>query len=512
MPFSFPIALRLSSISIWIALGVLAPVAMVAISAMMLLDLRQDAWDRAGQTSANLLQVIESDIARNVEIIDLALQGVVENLNAPEIAAASPVGRKLMLFDRAITARDIGSLIVMDEHGDIVIDATAEPARTLNARGKDYFEIHRARTDQGLFITGARTSRLTGQRVLVLSRRIAKPDGSFGGIVLSTLRLSYFDGLFRKIGLGEKGSINLLHRDGTRITRHPAVDDGGANLAGVPIFERFLREGRGSFVARATLDGVERRYAFAQIGDLPLILSVALATDEIEADWRSKAVVIGLAVLALCGLIVCLALLFGRELRRRTKIEAELARLSLTDGLTGLPNRRHFEEAFGAMKDRAARARTPFALLVVDVDHFKRCNDRYGHQGGDQVLRRLADCLRMSIRYPADMACRVGGEEFALLLPDTDLEGAHRVADRVHAEVAGLSVREAGIKPGGVTVSIGLAVSSPEGPVAHRDDLYRRADAALYEAKRRGRNRTCFDRPPQDQDGVDATQSDRMAG
>ncbi|MCP5950628.1 hypothetical protein NL325_25865, partial [Klebsiella pneumoniae] len=79
--------------------------------------------------------------------------------------------RKLMLFDRAITARDIGSLIVMDEHGDIVIDATAEPARTLNARGKDYFEIHRARTDQGLFITGARTSRLTGQRVLVLSRR-----------------------------------------------------------------------------------------------------------------------------------------------------------------------------------------------------------------------------------------------------------------------------------------------------------------------------------------------------
>lgn len=511
MPLPLPNALRLSSISVWIALGVLAPVAMAAVSAVMLLDLRQDAWERAGQTSANLLQVLESDIARNVEIIDLALQGVVENLNAPEIEAATPAGRKLMLFDRAVTAKDIGSLIVMDEHGDIAIDATAEPARKLNALGKDYFEIHRARADQGLFITGARTSRLTGQRVLVLSRRIAKPDGSFGGIVLSTLRLSYFDGLFRKIALGKQGSINLLHRDGTRITRHPAIEDGGSTLTGLPIFERFLRDGRGSFVATATLDGVERRYAFTRIGELPLILSVALATDEIEADWRSKALVIGLAVLALCGLIVCLALLFGRELHRRTKIQAELARLSLTDGLTGLPNRRHFEEAFAALQGRAARTRAPFALLIVDVDHFKRCNDRYGHQVGDQVLKRLADCLRASIRYPADMACRAGGEEFTLLLPETDRAGALRVADRIHAEVAGLSVREAGIKPGGVTVSIGLAACLPHGPVAELNDLYRRADAALYEAKRRGRNRTCSDGPEPGRDGVDAASIHHMA-
>lgn len=495
MPHS--IAGRLTSASTWIAFGVLAPLGMVAISGMMLLDLRQDAWDKARQTSSNLLQVIERDIARNAEIIDLSLRGVIENIGSPEVANASPTARKLMLFDRAVTAKDIGSLLVIDEHGDIILDATSEPARKLNVVGRDYFEIHRTRADQGLFITGARTSRLTGLRILVLTRRISKPDGSFGGIALSTLRLSYFDGLFHRIGLGANGAINLYHRDGTRIARHPYVDDAAANMTGQPTFERFVREGSGSFVARAALDGVERNYAFSRVGDLPLILNVALATEEIEAEWRPKATVIGLTVLLLCGLIIGLALLFGRELRRRSAMQAELSRLSLTDALTGLPNRRHFDEAFAWTASNATRTGASLSLLVVDVDHFKRCNDRYGHQVGDLVLRKLAACLSASLRNSSDLVCRVGGEEFLLLLPGVDLEGAMSIADRVHAEVANLCVREAGIERGGISVSIGVATDSKQSSGLAWDDLYGRADAALYEAKRMGRNRTRFAVPSQ---------------
>ncbi|WP_375275272.1 GGDEF domain-containing protein, partial [Methylorubrum thiocyanatum] len=173
-----------------------------------------------------------------------------------------------------------------------------------------------------------------------------------------------------------------------------------------------------------------------------------------------------------------------------------------TDLLTGLPNRRRFEEAFEQAAKASRRADRPLALLVIDADHFKRYNDRHGHVVGDAVLKSLAKSLTESLRRPNDLAARVGGEEFAVLLPDTDRAGAARIAEAIHAAVADLAVPAAGIGPGSITVSIGLAVSAGD---RETEDLYRRADAALYEAKESGRNRTCCapgaaeeapDRPP----------------
>jgi diguanylate cyclase (GGDEF)-like protein len=484
------LARRLRSARTWIALGVLAPVGMLVVSGLMLLDLRQDAWDKADQTSRNLLQVIEHDIARNVEIIDLTLRAVVDNLKAPGVAEASPELRQLVLFDRATTARDMGAMFVLDEYGDSLFEAAQVPARKVNYADRDYFQAHRARSDLGLYVSRPLLSRLTGVRMIVLSRRIDKPDGSFGGIVLATLKLSYFSRLFDQIGLGRDGGINLYLRDGTRVMRHPYNEaDIGVNIAGTPSFNRFVRERDGAFVGMSVRDGVERHYAFTQVGDLPLVLNVALSTREIEAAWRTKALVISAVVLALCGLTVFLSLLFGRELRRRAAMQAELARLSLTDVLTGLPNRRRFEQDFGRIWKSARRTGKPLSLLVVDADHFKRYNDRYGHAVGDEVLKGLARCLSAGVHRPDDVVARVGGEEFAVLLPDTDAAGAMRIAAKVQESVASLSVASAGIGAGAVTVSIGLATGP--GPAEEpAEALYRAADAALYEAKAGGRNQT----------------------
>lgn len=221
-----------------------------------------------------------------------------------------------------------------------------------------------------------------------------------------------------------------------------------------------------------------------------MILNVALATEEIEAEWRIKALVIGAIVLLLCGLTMALSLLFGRELRRRTQMQAELAKLSKTDGLTGLPNRRAFEDGFAQAMTGVGHG-SPLSLLIVDADHFKRYNDRYGHQVGDEVLKGLARCIAASVHRPQDLVCRIGGEEFALLLPNTDEAGALRIAEKVHAEIATLTIESAGIGAGAVTVSIGLASAVlTGGQDAKLTDLYRRADAALYEAKTGGRNQT----------------------
>jgi hypothetical protein len=171
----------------WITLGVLAPLGLLAVSAVMLLELRRDAWEKAQQTSTNLLQVIERDIARNVEIFDLSLLAVVDNLKIPAVAEASPELRQLILFDRAATARDMGVLLVLDEQGDIVIDAEVSPPRKGNFADRDYFRAQKERPDLGLYVGRPAVSRLTGHRMLPFSRRIDKPDGSFGGVVLGTL-------------------------------------------------------------------------------------------------------------------------------------------------------------------------------------------------------------------------------------------------------------------------------------------------------------------------------------
>lgn len=274
--------------------------------------------------------------------------------------------------------------------------------------------------------------------------------------------------------------------------RHPYNEaDIGVNIAGTRNFERFVQEGSGSFISVSVREAIARHYVFTAVGDLPLVLNVGLSVDEIEAEWRSKAWVISLIVLMLCGLTTSLALLFGRELRRRTAIQAELARLSQTDTLTGLANRREFETASTRAWKSALRSGKPVSLLVVDADHFKRYNDRYGHAVGDEVLKALAHSLSASVHRPNDIVCRVGGEEFVLLLPDTDQAGALRVAERVHAEVSSLTVGTAGIAAGSVTVSVGVASAVPNAQEATTVmDLYRRADAALYEAKAGGRNQT----------------------
>ncbi|WP_342150738.1 diguanylate cyclase domain-containing protein [Methylorubrum sp. SB2] len=484
------LAPRLRSARTWIVLGVLAPLGMLALSVSMLLDMRRDAWERAEQTSQNLLQVIERDIARNVELIDLTLRAVIDNMKASGLSETSPHLRQLILFGRAGTTRDMGALIVLDENGDNVIDVSGMPSKHLNNADRAYFKVHRERADLGLHISPPLISRVLGVPIVVLSRRIDRPDGSFGGVVLGSLKLSYFSGIFERVVLGKDSGINLYLRDGTHLMRHPQrEDDIGASIAGQPNFATYLAARSGRFTARSGRDDIERLYSFTRVGDLPLILNVAVSVREIEAEWRDKALVIGLAVLALCGLAIALSLLFGRELRRSAAMQAELARLSLTDGLTGLANRRRYDEMLALRWAEARRSGAPLALLVVDVDHFKGWNDRCGHGVGDALLRGLGNRLSRAVQRPGDLVCRIGGEEFAILLPETDAAGTARIAAGLHAAVARLAIPEAGIEAGAVTVSIGLALG-PQDAADTADALYRRADAALYAAKAGGRNQT----------------------
>ncbi|MGI4942898.1 MAG: sensor domain-containing diguanylate cyclase [Janthinobacterium lividum] len=169
---------------------------------------------------------------------------------------------------------------------------------------------------------------------------------------------------------------------------------------------------------------------------------------------------------------------------------AKLQRLVMLDGLTGIMNRRGFDLALEKEHRRAARGDTALALLLIDVDHFKAFNDLHGHQAGDACLQAVAECIERTMQRPADLATRYGGEEFAVLLPETALDGAVLMAERVRKAVCGLAIDHGGSGTV-VTVSVGVAVVRPRHDGQTARMLVGMADAALYEAKASGRDRAC---------------------
>ena len=172
----------------------------------------------------------------------------------------------------------------------------------------------------------------------------------------------------------------------------------------------------------------------------------------------------------------------------------ELRRLAALDGLTGIANRRRFDDALQAEWQRGRRNGSPLALLLCDVDHFKLYNDSLGHPAGDLCLKKVAAVLTAQLKRPADLAARYGGEEFAILLPDTDRAGATVLGEACRAALGGLALPHPAAGGCLVTLSIGVASALPaEGGTP--DALLAAADEALYDAKRAGRDRVCVVEP-----------------
>ena len=180
---------------------------------------------------------------------------------------------------------------------------------------------------------------------------------------------------------------------------------------------------------------------------------------------------------------------YTERLRDNVQMSIEMA---ITDALTGLHNRRYMETHIARSSSRPCRAAKPLTVLVLDIDYFKSINDTYGHDAGDEVLREFALRIRKSIRG-IDLACRYGGEEFVVVMPETDLAVATMVAERLRRRIAGEPFPiQQGARSIEVTISVGIAGAR------RRDDaasVLKRADQALYRAKRDGRNRVVPERP-----------------
>ena len=460
--------------------SVLATLAFMTICASVLLDIRSSKEELAKQSSENLAATIDADLSRNLEIYDLSLRNVVNNMLELDTQRISLPILHLILFDHAATAKYYGPIRVYDADGNLKLDSsTLHPAQE-NRADEEYFKAHRDNPNVGLYIGDPSVYR--DAFAVVLSRRITGYDGKFLGVVVGSLRYSYFHDLFGKLKFSPEDSVTIFRHDGVVMMRQPFdMEVVGKNIGAKAGVRHILETPSGSEKVRSGIDFIERLYVWRN-SERPLVVVVGKSLNSIYGTWWTQTLIIGGLILILSIFAIGATLFLTREIARRAVAEKRLSQLATTDGLTGIDNRRKFDERV-LDEWRRGWQKLPLSLLMIDADHFKAFNDLYGHQAGDQLLARIAGCVAGSAKRPSDCAARYGGEEFALLLPNTDLAGALKLAEEVRDRVAHLSADK-----WATTVSIGVACLVPD-MAGSPKSLIAAADKALYQAKEQGRNR-----------------------
>ncbi|MGN6581109.1 MAG: putative bifunctional diguanylate cyclase/phosphodiesterase [Bordetella sp.] len=476
---------------VFLLAGLCITLATTGVVAVALYQMRLDAMAQARDVAENLAISLEKEAERTLDIYQIAMRNVMTNLETPS-PDLPPETRQFLAFNAADAVSDLGVIIATDSSGKVVLDSRSMQSSTIDVGRRDYFLVHRQTPDIGLYLSKPfMPITKSDYDSIAMSLRRADANGRFQGVVAGTLSLRYFRHLFDDSILGENGSLTLIRSDGIVLMRRPyKPDDIGKTLAGSRSFPPLMRSDHGTYIDVAALDHVERLYSFRKVGKYPLVVVAGLATRDIYAGWRKRALSIGAVTAILDALIIMLCLMFSAQLQRRLATERQLQKLAWFDTLTSLPNRRRINREAHRILADARRYSSQVAVLFVDLDRFKRINDTQGHAIGDEVLSEVAQRLRRCVQGK-DLIGRLGGDEFVAVLERCDVHKAARVADRImeamQRPIAVNTGRGVGIALG---VSIGIALYPHDGRSV--DTLLRNADMAMYRAKNAGRNQMHF--------------------
>ncbi|OMQ40788.1 sensor domain-containing diguanylate cyclase [Pseudomonas putida] len=464
---------------------------------------REQALQDVDVHGLNLTQALATYSEGIVRQSSLLLLGLVERLET-EGSGPAQIERLSALVDRQVPLMpQLSGITIYDNQGRWLMSSNRPIPVGANSTDRDYFIHHRDDPSREIFIGPPIQSRSNHEWVITVSRRFNGPGGEFAGVVAVTLGVENFLRLFGKIDVGQEGAIGLSYTDGTLLVRYPFREqDMGRNFSRSPIFAKYLVDrsvGTASFAS--SLDGVERLYAFRKSELLPLVTTVALGKHEALAAWRTEALLSAVVVTGLLGLTGLIGWFLILDIRRRTQAEdrlrgaqqqllssnRQLELLAMKDALTGLANRRCFDESLAMEARRAQREGTSLALLMIDIDYFKRFNDSLGHVAGDACLQTVSRIFEACVRRPSDLVARFGGEEIGIILPDTDGDGAAVVAQRILDRLQQENITHHSSPFGRLTVSIGIAAATGS-QLDPLQALVKLADQALYNAKALGRN------------------------
>ena len=485
------------SLARWLA--VLACAAVFAATAWQVQASRSLALSRARIEGASLAQAIAEQSTGAFSMAEIVLSVSAEHLQADGASQALFDRDERAMLKRVAAGLPIRVVAAYSVEGHSLA-ATPPATPGLPAQLDDNtLSYHRTHTGEGLLVGSlgaeSRSQAESGanRRVILISRRVERAGGGFGGVVVALVDTAALEAFFGGLRLGPHAAIGLLHQDGGILAR---TADAASDAAEAAVLQAYRDRGlAGSDDVVSPVDGGVRLVSLSAVKGYPLAAFVALSQADVLTTWRSDALCASLvASLLSCGIGAFGWLLAGQIRRAEDCLRAanaELQQTAMQDPLTGIGNRRLFDSVLIKEQRRAARTEQPVALLMIDVDHFKSYNDTYGHPAGDLCLQTVANTIARLAQRPADLAARFGGEEFAVLLPETDAQGAAALAERAREAVRQLHLPHRRGLDGVVTVSIGAAVVWPQRAESATGDIVALADAALYAAKAQGRDCVC---------------------
>ncbi|WP_243359441.1 sensor domain-containing diguanylate cyclase [Fundidesulfovibrio terrae] len=439
---------------------------------------------------------LDAAVAENVNglfrLVELALVSARHWMAAhpDEDPANSPEFIDLVESFRRVSRGEIDIRLVT-KSGDICYVPPGSQERKASASDRDYFLAQQDPRTRGLYIAGPVKSRVTGKWGLPISMPVEMAGGGVS-VVFGAVDLAHFMFLHEAQRRKPGGSILLMRTDGVVLSRVPFKEELlGRSLADTPGYILHMgRFERGLFVSQGVrTDWTERLVSFQRLAGYPVVVAVTSGMEDVLKPWAASLPMrFGILCVVTLG-VFAIVWKLNRAMALYDATRRELEFQATTDELTGLANRRSFLGRAAQEVERARRFSHELSLLVIDIDHFKSINDRFGHGAGDLVLRHVAQVLRGACRN-ADVCARLGGEEFAVLLVET---GGHEGAEAARRLCA--TVREVGFRvPGGevsLSVSVGLSSLGERNPDFEK--MFRAADEALYRAKNAGRDRVVAD-------------------
>ena len=473
------------------------------IQAHGLIQSRQDVEERTALAAQNLGSVLSTSMVGAFQNIDLMLQTVASQVRLQPLWADNGDPAFVAVLEELVhRTPGLLGLHVADATGKVKYGTGKLSFADVDVSDRPYFQKLRDNADSGMVVSDPVMGLIAKKWVLVCARRINRPDGQFGGVVYGSIEI---EGMAERITgtplhLGEHDIITMANDDMAVIMRY--VDSRqDMQFVGqkrpVPRVEELVRSNaaNGFFSGTSPFDQVHRIFYFQHIPERSMNLVVGLATEEAMAGWRRDALQAALVTVLFAFFVSLGSYLIYQGQMRRLRLMAELAlsnrrlsELSTTDSLTGIANRRRFDELLDEEWRRGVRSQQSLALAMVDVDHFKAYNDRYGHQNGDECLRKVGQLLGQHIRRAGDFVARYGGEEFVVICAATDGGHARQLVEAMRAALDELSLPHELSPHGHVTISIGVAALVPDESFG-QSALVRLADQALYAAKEAGRNR-----------------------
>jgi diguanylate cyclase (GGDEF)-like protein len=473
-PKTIPTFLRSSWLSWTIAFALCLSAALVGIEAWQMWHVREASLRNAKIVTASLAESLSQQIETTLKTADTVAATLVQRV---EIEGLNPETQQRLyelMTSLASALPAIHEMGLTDKDGNAIVKSLVPHPVGMNYRERDYFQFLSNHGTRDVFIGQPVKSKVDGSVNITVSRRVNAKDGSFAGIVVTSVSMDFFRKLFETVQFKSGGFISLVADNGMLLASSPDSLGYGelAALAAAPA---------GALEYLSPKDSLNRVGASNHLSHYPMTAMVAQNSSAVLSDWYGQLRVHGSIVLSI---LVVISLLGYRvdQANRATRLQA------LCDGLTELANRRCFNETIEREFQRAARNGRPLSLIMVDIDLFKTFNDQYGHPAGDACLRAISATVQGVLRRPGDMAARYGGEEFAILLPETDIAGAVQIVGDMQAAIRTLAIRHEAGPLGVVTLSAGVASWSPGRLTATPAWLVEAADAALYEAKALGRN------------------------